>query len=142
MVLSREETAPVLGIPELLHHGGGQLACFIQVGRLGGGLKGADQGRAQECVVVQVAVESTDASGHGPEETAILVRALQQECEGLLGHSEILRISQRLIGVQDAGDHQAVPAGEDLLVAQGLDPPLADFQELASGVRHHLVRIR
>src|SRR2546422_196161 len=142
VVHSREKAAAGLRVPELLHHDGGQLTRLIQVGRLGSGLEGVDQGRRQEGVVVQIRVELADAARDGPEQTPMLVCTLQQETQGFLGHLEICRIAERLIGIQDTGDHQAVPAREDLLVAQGLDPPLPAFKELASGVRHHLVQVQ
>ena len=86
-------------------------------------------------VVVEIAVQLGDAVLPGVEQPIAGPQPASNERRAAHGDSSILRLSRDPQRVGVGRDHQAVPGGEDLLVAARLDALLASREQLARAHR-------
>ena len=133
-----EEEAPFLAVLEVGDHPIGQGPGFPQPARVAGGRVEPEQAVRQEGVILQVGGELGLALAIGPQQAAVgQAQLVEQEPGGRLGGLAVLLDLEDPVAVGVGGDHQAVPAGEDLVVAAAAPaacrgPPAAARAAVAS----------
>ena len=85
-----------------------------------GGLVEGEAGVAQGAVVREEAFDVDAAGGEDAEEAPVAPHRFQEEARGPLRRAGVAGAPQRRAGLGERADGEAVPGGEDLLVAERL----------------------
>ena len=141
VVPAGEEEAAIGVVPEIRQQGCGQLPRQVEIGRLEGRLEGVEQGGGQEGVVVEVGRQLRLAVFAAAQQHPVAQHVLAQKGDGVAHGPHRLIITKRAGGINHAGEHQAVPGGQDFLVAERLDALLA-HREQGAPRRLHLLANR
>ena len=117
---------PAVGIGKVHDHLVGQFAGGDEVGLVEGGLVQRKQALDGVRIVLDIAVQAGATVLPGAEDAAL--RGYQfgeQEVGVAAGDLQVVVALQEAAGVGEGGQHQAVPGGDDLLVAARLGAPVA-----------------
>ena len=123
VVIGGEEEASLVAVLEIGEHPLGQRFGFPQPSSVAGRLMKPEQAVDEEGVILQVRGELGLALAVRPEEASVgRAQLLEQEPGGFLGGLAIFLDLEGAVAVGVRGDHQAIPAGDDLVVEQGSGP--------------------
>src|SRR5439155_211940 len=93
-----------------------------------------EEAGAEERVVLEIAGRARTSVLHGPREPPLAVAVREEELGGARRARRVLLVAEREPGAGVGGDHEAVPAGEDLLVARRRRPATPCGEEEAPGL--------
>ena len=117
------------GIPEQIDHRRRKAARLAVPAWLDRGLIERQQSVDEKAVILEVAVELGLPIFVGAEEAPAAPQPGQHEIGVLLGGADVVLASEGRSCLGERAQHQAVPGGQDLFVAPGLDALLADLEQ-------------
>src|SRR5262245_41779968 len=118
MTLASEEKAPLLLVPELLEHRVYHLLCQIKVCRRKGRFKGIEERCCEEGIIIQIAVQLCLSILIDTQQPAIAQHMPLQESDSISHSLQCFLISQNIVGLHHAREHQTVPGGQNLFISK------------------------